>query len=248
MSKKAESALVWSLVVLLFVGGWFALRWTRIADFRQVTQTQPRQVAKSPQNYYFTEREAKELANQMLAAVNPDRPENAAMPSFMKEKILWLINQQNSQNLIVALKPQYRSTGDRSSLMDSGYDDADKMFINIYGARLIQLVRQQNNTPVGFNPKEKNTFALALVHEAIHLEQPASYFRSAGYDELIAEEVRTWAKMIIYAVRPMRSRGEPLESDFREMDDTLKTCNDRPDCEGFIQALKKKLRGAYKAG
>ena len=87
----------------------------------------------------------------------------------------------------------------------------------------------------------KNTFALSLVHEAVHLERPPEFFFTKTKQETIDEECRTWSKVDINAVRYLRQIGQPLDEDWIKADDILKRCNDEaancPELAAFIEGV-----------
>ena len=86
-----------------------------------------------------------------------------------------------------------------------------------------------------FTQQQKNDFALALVHEIVHLRNPAADPRDT--EARPAEESRVWRDVSLNAVRPLRTLNQPVHRRFLDVDDALRACRDElprahhlPDC------------------
>jgi hypothetical protein len=179
----------------------------------------------------YTKEEAVILVNQLLVAITPDRPENAYMTPFMKEKIRWVYAEAASHRLNIAFVDNTKGKmGVRTVLMNSGRDNG-VLFIQISANRLLELIRIQQHVAIGFNQMQKNTFALALVHEAVHLERPHDKPRPKV--EFVREELRTCRKVDREAVIPLLKIGEPLDIDFHDIHSILGKCGNSQDCPAF---------------
>jgi hypothetical protein len=89
----------------------------------------------------------------------------------MNQRIEWVRREHISRRLILDLnKSSYTNTGDRKPLMSAGILPNGKPSIQIYGARFWSMINVSRSLVE--NPElQKNMFAIALVREAVHLEQ-----------------------------------------------------------------------------
>jgi len=193
--------------------------------------------------------EAVRLVNDLLADVNPSNPKNSYMTPFMAEKISWVYTETQAGRLGFNPYAGLFTTSDgrpkEATMMTSGYtsrnNDAQPPFmpfVNLSISRLFIILRVQQNVATGFNQQVKNTFALMLVHEAVHLEHTAEFYnQKRTTEEISQEEARAWFEVNIKAVRQLRASGQPLESDFIEIDNILLRCQDDPQCPQFLKYL-----------
>ncbi len=188
-----------------------------------------------------SEREGVELVNELFAAVDPSNPENNYMTPFMKEKIGWVYGEIASKRLVFTPSAYFGKNADGTTndtmLMNTSYIEQNGQTlptITLLVPRLLTLVKAQHGLSRGFNDAIKNTFALTLVHEAVHLEKGTEYFlKKHNAEEVVEEESRAWAKVNLQAVRALRKDSQPLEPDFLEIDDLLHKCRDDYRCTEF---------------
>ena len=185
-------------------------------------------------NYTFSKQEALDLVNQLFKACNPDIPENAYMPTFLREKLRWVYREKLTGRLgtefVYDVKHEFGAV-----LMMSSYYENGTPFIRIIADRLIMLVRVEQGVKTGFNRTQKNYFALSLAHEATHLERPISSFREKGSRaEFIREELRVYRKMDVVVTELMKE-GEPIDSDYAEMHKVLMKCGKSIACPAFTE-------------
>jgi hypothetical protein len=194
----------------------------------------------------YTMAEAGTFCNQLFDAVNPQNPENSYMTPFMKEKLLWVREEAGAGRLrldavpVMAVDKSGKPTGVLATTSSEAPITGGPFLptIRVYMARCIFVARIEYGLGPGeFDDRLKNLFALALVHEAVHLERPE--FVTQPYDMVasIEEEARTWNRVVLYAVRPLRARNIPLPSDLLKADDILRSTNDNPQSpifRGFI--------------
>jgi hypothetical protein len=199
----------------------------------------------------FDEKEGLKLVNDLFNAVNPSLPENSYMPALMKEKISWIYRRSKEKKLIIHVTTAYFQTesGEISKkvLMSSAYSSEKSVgfpahlpIIEIYFPRLWTLFRVEENIEKGFSQMAKNAFALALTHEAVHLEKGESEFisRINRPDLFWAEEERTYIKVDLEAVRLLRLAGQPVATIDLEMDNVWQGCGDKLPCPEFTRYLK----------
>lgn len=201
--------------------------------------------------FQFSADEAKKLVNDLLAASNPNDPQNYYFTPFMKEKIQWIWNEHAAGRLRLDAIGEYYKTKagqeNKATLMNSSYvsknNDGKPSYqpaIFIYTPRLLMLVRVQQKVQTGFNQMSKNIFVLGLVHEATHFERGEAYYTTeTPTDETqLLEEERVWLKVDELAVKQLRVIGQPLDIDFLEVDDILRRCNYQRGCVEFLNYLR----------
>jgi len=222
------------------------------------SKQQPTQVFRStpplPQSqevtFNFSVVEAKQLTNELLTATYPPEAGNSYFTPLMREKLMWVADEKRVDRLLLSAVGEYSATKSgvvqKGVLMASNYTSANrdnkppyKPYIEIYTPRLLMLVRVQQKVPTGFNQMCKNTFALGLVHEAVHLERESKFYTVPHSDEQnLLEEERTWLKVDMGAVRQLRAMGQPLDTDYLESDDIMKRCGYKRGCPEFLEYLK----------
>ena len=194
----------------------------------------------------ISESKANELVNDLFKAIDPRNEENSYMTPFMKEKLLWFYEEAREKKLEVWAFPGFSQnadgTDDTSTLMRMGYYPERKVsYILIYTARLMSYVRIQEKVLTGFNQMVKNLFAISIVHEATHLEQPPSYYEAPyEYQTVLNEEIRVWYTVNMEAVRALRQLREPIQYDLLVADDILNRCKNDPYCQEFKDFIAKK--------
>jgi len=198
----------------------------------------------------FTEREGLELLNGLLDAVAPDAPQNAFMPPMLKEKLRWVYSTHaqylpTGHKVVQAIGDYQRDeygNPNRRTVMAAHFDEQARPVIQIFLSRLAVLVRLQYRIKQGFDKRTEQVFAATLAHEAIHLEgTPSPSPPDRPKAEFLAEEVRTWRKMTLGIIRPLRESGQLVEIDFLQADDVLKQCADPYNCPQFERFVRKQL-------
>lgn len=92
----------------------------------------------------------------------------------------------------------------------------------------------------------RSTFINLLFHERVHLDRwPAKEVLVHGSREYIDEEVRTYTRMIVEAIRPMHEKGWPIWPDYLELSNTLKNCGDKPECPKFREFVTAYTMGTW---
>ena len=191
------------------------------------SQSLPKQVTLSRQD-------AVDLVNQLLKACEPDRPENVYFPSLIKEKVRWIYNEAAAKRLTTSFTEDQDKKIGNQVRMTSGYIIGGKPFLEINANHLMLSIRIRDGVKIGFNRKQKNTFALTLTHEAVHLERPRSFFESLKTRQaVIDEELRTYRKVDRLAVAELLKKGEPLDVDLHEMHEVLTKCSSSVTCASF---------------
>ncbi|MDP3741170.1 MAG: hypothetical protein Q8R08_02465 [bacterium] len=90
------------------------------------------------------------------------------------------------------------------------------------------------------NEAFKNSIAVWMGHEAIHLENSSEWFvKIKPGPALVAEEIRAWHKTIRDLVAPLRKAHRPLNNHLIKMDDLLKPCRYRLPCPVFEARVRQ---------
>ncbi|MFZ2522919.1 MAG: hypothetical protein WAW92_00865 [Minisyncoccia bacterium] len=191
--------------------------------------------------FFVNEQDVTNLGNQLVRAIVPTLPENAYMPAFMKEKISWVYElsekskRSTGQEVVVLIRGEAKYG---NTFMRSFYTSRTYPHIEIISNMLFFIVRIADNVPTGYTPKNKNDFGVALVHEAVHLEQPRSFFnRHRTQQEMIEEEFRTWSKVDTNVVEPLIKMGQPLDSVYISNHRELVACKYKLPCESVTRNI-----------
>jgi hypothetical protein len=192
---------------------------------------------KHPPAVVMDPKDAIALVNQLLTAVSPAQPENSYMPPFLKQKLEWLYAQEAAHKLTLKLAADDNGYLG-SALMHTVYKDHMPM-IEINANQLMVMVRIQEKVQVGFNRTAKDTFAIVLAHEAVHLEKPEQFFSQDVQDPAkrkkiaIAEELRAWKKIDELVVSELLKAHEPVPVGFHNLHAALKNCGNVSPCPAF---------------
>ena len=199
--------------------------------------------------YQFTSQVAIELVNDLLTGITPDRPENVYMPEFLKEKIRWLYAEEATKRL------ELKFTSDDQGLLGQtlmrAYYLNGKPIVEIVANRLVMLIRIQEHVMTHYSRMQKNTFAVGLAHETVHLERPPRYFtvKNQTRSTFIAEEFRTVEKIDRLVVQPLLAKAEPIDVDFVDLNRILKKCDHKLPCQSFVDYyIDGKRSGAQDSG
>ncbi|MBX4204861.1 MAG: hypothetical protein KW788_01570 [Candidatus Doudnabacteria bacterium] len=192
---------------------------------------------KQPPVVVMDPKDAIALVNQLFGAIQPALPENSYMPDALKEKINWMYGQQAANKLSFKLV-----TDDNGNLgvalMHSFYQNHAPV-VEINANQLMVMVRIQERVRVGFNRTAKDTFAIVLAHEAIHLEKPEAFYTQKIPDPIIrkktqiAEEFRAWRLTDQLIISELLKTNQPVPIGFRNLHEALKHCTKAPSCVAF---------------
>ena len=174
--------------------------------------------------------------NQLFSAVNPLLPENQYFPQFAKEKLLWIVTQWRAGKLsIILLKNTDNTNLYFEDLMASGIVEGKPMIV-IAGPRFLDFLEEGGRTSPPFTQRQRNDFALGLVHETVHFEKDNTA-NPANFQERLAEELRAWRKVDLNVVRQLRRLNQPMNPRLIEADDALRSCSDEAECESLREIL-----------
>jgi len=196
------------------------------------------------QTYTVSPEDAVMLVNQLLTAIDPADPVNAYMSPFLKKRIRWVYQERAAERLVLGFVGEYlnNSTLSNQVLMQSGFTKDNRPSIDISAKRLIIWVRIQGRIATGFNRMQKNSIAVSLAHETVHLEKPKEAFDALRSREgTILEEMRTWEKIDRLVVADLLGRHEPIEIDYIQAHEALLRCRGSRSCPEFRHFIEMKV-------
>ncbi len=190
--------------------------------FAQTTEAQPT----------IAQLKNRELVTSLFNLMTPDAPENSYLPEMVKVKLRWLIreNQAKPPRLLLVPTDKWPDAGPDAIAWNihlPGKTAEIGVSAEAIAARAVYMSKGEL----------KDMLFLCLTHEAIHLEV---MLKGLGFQELLNEEVRTWHKWLIGAVRPLRSTSHGMLGDWTLADEILKSCQDT-DCPPFVEIVRQHL-------
>lgn len=177
------------------------------------------------------------LMKELLLINRPEDVTNVYMPAFMKERLGW-INQQVDRvdrgKLVLQMVDNSNGKlfGEKVLMITNYFDGIPT--IRVSGNRLVSLTTINPNGTMTFDLAQKNGFAVALVHESVHLERGVIFFTTAHSDEVERnEELRTARKVDRLVVAPLLAEGQPVYPDFVRLHDIFRECGYTGPCPAF---------------
>lgn len=185
----------------------------------------------------YADAEVNAAVNQLFASINPSLPENQYFTQFAKEKLSWIISEQKAGRLsLILLKNLANTNLDVENLMAAGQVEEGKAVIVIARPRFAGFLVEGGRSSPPFTQRQRNDFALGLVHEAVHLQNP-NPSNPASLGERLDEELRAWREVNSNVVRQFRNLNQPMNPRMIEADDALRSCDDKLPCEPLRKIL-----------
>lgn len=175
-------------------------------------------------------------ADQLLTLSDPERSENAYFPAFVRNHLRWLARENRANRLEVAFLTEASNGPLPPDVLMAASQLNGTPAIFIAKARFAKFLLEAGTMEPPFTQQQKNDFALALVHEVVHLRNPAADPRDL--DRRSAEEARVWREVSLEVVRPFRSLNQPLHRRFLDVDDALRTCSDVLPCPPLLRLVR----------
>lgn len=198
-----------------------------------------------PETESYSDAEINRAANQLFAAVHPSLPENRHFTPFAKDKLSWIVNEQKAGRLSLMLLKNIGTTNlDAEALMAAARVDDNKPVIVIARPRFVAFLIEGGRTSVPFTQQQRNDFALGLVHEAVHLQNPQPG-DPARLDDRLLEELRAWREVSLHVVREWRRTNQPMNPRVIQADDALRSCGDQLPCQPLMEILLPTERGRH---
>ncbi len=229
---------VGSATVILVLIGLFA--WTIVRQQSKQAESLADRPSLPPtesqSNKGHTDVDLSTVVNQLFSSVSPSLPENEYFPQFAKERLLWIVTQRKAGKLsVILLKNTDNTNLYFEDLMASGIVEGKPMIV-IAGPRFLDFLLEGGRTSPPFTQRQRNDFALGLVHETVHLEKDNTA-NPANFQERLAEELRAWRKVDLNVVRQLRRLNQPMNRRLIEADDALRSCSDEAECESLREIL-----------
>ena len=120
----------------------------------------------------MTDEQLQRAADGLLAAVNPNLPSNQHLSDYAKERLRWLNNEQTEGRLVIRFfhdTPENALPGDvaMASTREGG-----KAVIFLSKRHLAADLSNTGSIGTPFNARQRNDFAIGLIHEIVHLQNP----------------------------------------------------------------------------
>ena len=184
----------------------------------------------------LTDDKLQRAADQLLALSDPDRSENAYFPTYVRDHLRWMVREHGAARLQVAFLTDASNGPLPPDVLMAAWKLGDKPTIFIAKPRFMRFLIETGATEPPFTQQQKNDFALALVHEIVHLRNPSADPRDM--ERRPAEESRVWREVNLMAVRPLRERNQPIHHRFRDADDALRLCRDELPCAPLARMVR----------
>jgi hypothetical protein len=190
----------------------------------------------APSTEALTDEKLQGAADQLLALIDPERPENEYFSEFARDRLRWMVREHGAGRLQVAFLTDASNGPLPPDVLMAAWKLGDQPTIFIAKPRFMKFLIETGATEPPFTQQQKNDFALALVHEIVHLQNPDADPRDAELRP--AEESRVWREVSLKAVRPLRTLNQPIHQRFRDVDDALRTCGDALPCPPLLRLVR----------
>lgn len=190
-----------------------------------------------------SQEEVLRLTNSLLSATHPGMPENAHFPPLLREKLIWIADEYRAGRLKMSVSGLYYPFTSSGALSDELVESAfegDMPVIGIRGPQVWRLIRGQDQSLAGFNERDVNSLAIALAHNAVHLENPR--LNPGNRKEVIDEERRTLLRINRLIVIPLLVTNHPLGDYVVQVADILQRCGYNPDCQDFVDFVSSRVK------
>lgn len=187
----------------------------------------------------LTDERLQRAADQLLALVDPERPENDYFSDFTRDRLRWMVREHGAGRLDVAFLTEASNGPLPPDVLMAAWKHDGKPTIFIAKSRFMKFLIETGTTEPPFRQQQRNDFALALVHEIVHLQNPNADPKNMQLRA--AEESRVWREVSVQAVRPMRTRNQPMSQRFKDVDDALRACRDALPCPLLARLVRLSL-------
>jgi hypothetical protein len=186
--------------------------------------------------FAFTDQDLRTALDRLLADVNPELASNGYFGPFATDKLRWLNREHRAGRVHIVF---FRDTTDYSLPPDVvmvSMVQGPKATIFVSKPRLASDLLNTGSLHPPFSARQRNDFAIALVHETLHVQNPDADPANAA--EHAQEELRVWRDVTLNMVRPIRRSGQPMHPRFVEVDDILRQCGDRLPCPPLAHVVR----------
>ena len=214
-----------------------AVGWQVVAPGRSIPQRSSAAGVVVPRNVPpLTDHQLQTAADGLLAAVDPAKPQNQYFPEFAREKLAWMLREHTIGRLDVAFFNNTATVELPADVLMAAWRRDGTATIFISKRRFEQFLLAGGATTPPFTQQQKNDFALALVHEVVHLQNPDANPRDP--EMRVQEESRAWKAVTVEVVRDLVATNQPLDQRFRDVDAALRACNDQLPCPSLARLVR----------
>jgi len=167
-------------------------------------------------------------ADELLAAADPRLPQNKHFTPFAADRLMWMRREVAAGRLTVAFLADAESIGIPPSVMMAATQLDGQPTIFIAKPRFATFLAEAGASKGPFGQQQRNDFAVALVHETVHLQRWKG--KPVDVNQHVREESFVWREVSLHVVRPWRALGQPLHPRFLQVDDAFKACGDQLPC------------------
>ena len=221
---------------LVAIAGVVGTQWFESASPNAPTAVPRNAPAATSQEPQLTDQELQRAADELLVAINPELPANGHFTEFAAERLKWMSGEHAAGRLTVAFVPDADAIGIPASVMMAATRLDGQPTIFIAKPRFATFLTEAGQTRAPFSQQLRNDFAIALVHETLHLQRWVG--NPVDQEDRIREESYVWREVTLQVVRPWRSLNQPVHARFIQVDDEFRRCRDQLPCPAIGQFAK----------
>lgn len=222
-------------LILLFVVDWWSLA-LREEGSQRKSRITPNSALPTPRFPQLTDRQLQTAADEFLAAVDPEQPDNVYFSDFAKQALQWMVREHKAGRLDVLFFKDTLTSQLPPDVLMAAWPQANKATIFISKPMFAKFLAEGNAAAPPFTQQQKNDFALALIHELVHLQNPAANPRDPEARAL--EESRAWRDVTLRVVRDLMAANQPIDQRFRDVDQALRSCHDQLPCPVLARLVR----------
>jgi hypothetical protein len=168
----------------------------------------------------------------------PTFPKNQYFPDYAKDKLTWAVREHHAGRLTLAPFVNAESIQLPADVLLAAarLDGHPTIFISM--PRLAAFLQEPGHSIHPFSRQLINTFAIGLIHEIVHLQNPSANPQDADPRTFVREEFRVYREVNLGVVRPMRYAKQPMSQNLRDVDDMLSLCHDVLPCPGLARLVR----------
>lgn len=208
------------------IAGWFVLSSDEVGFEQQARPREAEVGALVPA--VLTDGELRAALDHLLEAVDPEGIDNDYFPEFAREHLRWMVQEHAVARLEIAFLSENAPEQLPADVLMAARQAAGRSTIAVSKERFAAFLRESGGTTPPLTQRHKNDFAIALVHEIVHLRNPDANPHDPALRA--AEESRAWQQVSIHVVRPLRAQNQPMHQRFKDVDDAFRACRDALPC------------------